>query len=423
MNSSGVRELVTKFAQWLSLGALIGVIAGAASALFLTLLEQVTAARLANERFVYALPVVGLMLGLLWERYGAPIKAGNNLIIDTLHDGGPPVPLRMAPMVLLGTVSAHLVGASVGREGTAVQMGASLADWVAHRLRVKDDVRRHLLAAGVAGGFGSVFGTPIAGALFALEFVVVGQLQVRALVPAVVAAFVGDLTTRTLGVEHTSYPAPPSVPLTPGLFGGWLVFAAVVAAVTIAFIELTHFLKKQGELHVPRLPARMVLGGVVLVVLWKLVGTSDFLGLGVTTIVRAFSEPALPASSFAWKLLFTAISLSAGFPGGEVTPLFFIGAALGSACAASLGVPVELAAGVGLAAVFAAASNAPIALSLMAIELLGPNVFPHVALVAVVAFLLTGARGIYPSQRMKRLKHGRALERVTTLQEHRAQRP
>jgi H+/Cl- antiporter ClcA len=397
---------LSTLAQWLLLGSLVGVLCGAASALFLWLLEWATAFRIRHESIVYALPLAGLATGWLYERFGQSIRGGNNLVIDTIHDEGPEIPLRMAPMVLLGTVLTHLFGGSAGREGTAVQMGASITDWVSHRLRLGRDVRRQLLAAGVAGGFGSVFGTPIAGSVFGLEFVVLGRIEYEALVPALVAAVVGDLTTRTLGVDHTPYPAAPHLALTPLLLLKWLVFAIAVALVTAAFIELTHTIKRQGERLVPRLPLRMCLGGIMVVAAWRLVGTSDYLGLGVPTIVRAFTDPQLPVYAFALKLLFTAVTLGAGFLGGEVTPLFFVGATLGSVLGRLLGIPLELGAGVGLAAVFAAASNAPLALSIMAAELLGATALPHVVIVCVVAYLLSGQRSIYPAQRLLGLKGG-----------------
>ncbi|HSP80356.1 MAG TPA: chloride channel protein, partial [Myxococcaceae bacterium] len=163
------------FFQWLLLGALVGLVAGLASALFLYLLEEATEWRKAHTVIVFTLPVAGLVLGWVYDRWGKPIRGGNNLVIDTLHEGSAQSPVRMAPMVLLGTVLTHLFGGSAGREGTAVQMGASLADEVAHRLRVPAATRRELLAAGIAGGFGSVFGTPIAGAVFGLEVVVIGR--------------------------------------------------------------------------------------------------------------------------------------------------------------------------------------------------------------------------------------------------------
>ncbi|KYF82558.1 chloride channel protein [Sorangium cellulosum] len=410
-------ERLTILGQWIGLGAVVGALCGGASALFLYLLERATELRTGHETIVYTLPLAGLMVGWLYERFGQAIKAGNNLVIDTIHDEGPEIPLRMAPMVLVGTVLTHLFGGSAGREGTAVQMGASLADAVAHRLGLTRHVRRQLLAAGVAGGFGSVFGTPIAGTIFGLEFIALGRIEYDALVPALVASLVGDMTTRGLGIEHTHYPAPPHVPLSPLLLLSWLVFAAAAAAATTIFIELTHFLKKQGERRIPRLPIRMMLGGAIVVAMWRLIGTSDYLGLGVPMIVRSFEDPQLPAYAFAAKLVFTAITLGAGFLGGEVTPLFFVGAALGNALSRLLGIPLELGAGVGLAAVFASAANTPLALSIMAMELLGASVFPHVAVVCVLSYLLSGHRSIYPAQRLWHGKDGRRLSRPLPLRD------
>ncbi len=401
----------------IGLGALVGAFCGAASALFLFLLAQVTDYRTDHELLVYFLPVAGLGIGVLYARFGASIKAGTNLVIDTIHDDGPEIPFRMLPMVLAGTVLTHLFGGSAGREGTAVQMGASLADYVSHRAKLGRELRLQLLAAGVAGGFGSVFGTPIAGAVFGLEFVVLGRLDTRALLPALIASVVGDMTTRALGIVHTAYPAAPYVGLSPLLCLKWLVFAVAIALTSVAFIELTHFLKRQAERRVTLLGLRMAIGGAIIVVLWKVIGTSDYLGLGVPMIVRSFSDPQVPTWAFAMKLLFTAITLGAGFLGGEVTPLFFIGAALGGVLAPALGIPRELGAGVGLAAVFAAASNTPLALSIMAVELLGANVLPHVVIVCVVAYLLTGHRSIYPSQRVTRGKGGGGPDIPTRLRD------
>jgi H+/Cl- antiporter ClcA len=403
-------------AQWLGLGAAVGVICGAASALFLYLLDLATRTREGHPIIVFTLPLAGLLIGWIYQRLGEPIKAGNNLIIDTIHDEGPEIPLRMAPLVLIGTVLTHLFGGSAGREGTAVQMGASLSDALAHRLRLGSAVRVQLLAAGVAGGFGSVFGTPIAGAVFGLEFVVLGLVRYDALLPALTASVVGDLTTRALGITHTAYPVVPALALSPLLLLRWVVFAAGMAAAAAVFIELTHACKRLGARYLPSLPWRMFAGGVVVVGLWQLAG-SDYLGLGIPTIVRSFTDPELPRAAFALKLVFTAVTIGAGFLGGEVTPLFFVGATLGNVLARLLDLPLALGAGVGLAAVFAAAANAPLALSIMALELLGAGAFPHAVIVCVLTYLLTGHRSIYPAQRLLMGKGGHRLDKPTALRD------
>jgi H+/Cl- antiporter ClcA len=412
-----VQQLRT-FGQWTALGALVGTACGIASAALLTLLDLATTFRGSHEWLVYALPLAGLGIGAIYERWGGSIKGGNNLIIDTIHDNAPQIPLRMAPMVLVGTVLTHLFGGSAGREGTAVQMGASVADAIAHRFRVDRDLRRIVIAAGIAGGFGSVFGTPIAGLIFGLEVVTIGRIEYDALVPALISAVVGDRVTRGLGIAHTAYPAARAIPFSVGLGGKLVLIAGAMALATIAFIELTHLIKARMERHVPRLPVRMFLGGAAIVVMWRLVGSSDYLGLGIPTILRAFSDPHLPAYSFAAKIAFTAVTLGCGFLGGEVTPLFFIGATLGNVLARLVGIPIELGAAMGLAAVFGAAANTPLALSIMVVELVGSAVLPYVVIVTVLSYLLSGHRGIYPAQRLLRKKHGPSLERPVPLGEY-----
>jgi len=249
----------------------------------------------------------------------------------------------------------------------------------------------------------------MAGAIFGLEVVSIGFIEYDALLPALVASVVGNYVTLHLGVVHAVYPTIGHVELTALVLGKLCVIGVAMALATVAFVELTHRLKHLLEAKIPRLPIRMFVGGIAIVVMWKAIGTSDYLGLGVPMILRSFTDPNLPWFAFAAKLVFTAVTLSAGFLGGEVTPLFFVGATLGSVLARLLGLPIELGAGLGIAAVFGAAANTPIALSIMAVELLGGNALPHVLIVSVIAYLLTGHRGIYPSQRLFRRKHGGAL--------------
>lgn len=402
---------------WAIGGIGVGVLCGASSVLFLDLLERATRLRLGEPRLVWLLPVAGYLLGRVYEDWGAGVRAGNDLVIDTLFGAGPRIPLRMAPLVLLGTVWTHLFGGSAGREGTAVQMGAALADDFAHRLGFTPERRLELVAAGVAGGFGAVFGTPFAGTVFALELVVIGHARYDALVPAMIAALVGDLTTRSLGALHTHYPTVGALELTPVVLFKWVVFAAGVALVATAFIELTHGVKQVLEARVPRLAWRLVAGGLAVVGLRLLAGTDAYLGLGVPGIVQAFTDPDLPAWSFAAKLGFTAVTIGSGFVGGEVTPLFFVGAQLGNALGGLLALPRELAAGVGMAALFGAASNAPLALAIMAVEVLGAAVLPHVLVVSVLAWCLSGPRSIYGAQRLHRTKAGTRLDGPVAVRE------
>lgn len=383
------------FVQSLLLGALTGVVCGLGSAAFLALLDVATDFRTGHTAIVWALPLAGLLLGGALAAFGGPVAGGTGLVLDRIREPGPPVPRRMAPIVLLGSVWTHLFGGSAGREGAAVQIGASLTDTISARLRLHHRARRHVLAAAIAGGFGSVFGTPAAGAVFALEVLALGRLETGAIVPAVVAAFVGDLTTRATGITHSDYPLCESLGISLPVIGKWLVFAAAIAAITVLFVEGTHRLKTFAAARIPSAPLRLACGGVAVVLAWRLSGTDDYLGLGVPTILRAFTDPALPETAFAWKLGMTILTLGAGFLGGEVTPLFFVGACAGNALAQALGLPLGLGAAVGMAATFGAAAKTPIALTVMAVELTGAAVMPHALIVCGAASFLTGRRSIY----------------------------
>lgn len=398
---------VHRLVQWVALGTLVGGAAGVASAAFLYLLDVATRTRESHLTLVYFLPLAGLALGFIFERWGRSVTGGSNLVIDSVHEDSPKIPLRMAPMILVATVATHLFGGSAGREGAAVQMGAALADDISHRLHLSRHMRVQLLAAGIAGGFGSVFGTPIAGALFGLEVIALGRIEYSALLPALIAALVGDAVTRGLGITHAAFPTVGHLALTPVVFLKLVVLAIAVSLLSRLFTEATHRLKTGATRVLPSLPLRMAVGGIIIVVLWRLSGTSDFLGLGTATIARAFTDASLPWTYPLLKLLFTVVTLGFGFLGGEVTPLFFIGATLGTVVGGALGLPLPLSAGIGLAAMFGSASNTPLALSVMAIELFGAAVLPHVVIVSVLAYLLTGHRSIYPTQRVGVGKYGR----------------
>ncbi len=320
-------------------------------------------------------------------------------MLETVYDDGPQLPTRMAPMVLIATVFTHLFGGSAGREGTAVQMGASSADWLAHRFRLNRDERRQLLSAGIAGGFGAVFGTPLAGAIFGVEVLGKRRIELGAAGSSLLAALVGDLTTRALGIEHTPYPATSTLPLSLELAGKWLLFGAGCAGASVLFTQLIARLKKLFERLFPRLELRMMVGGVAVLGLWQLLGDARYLGLGIPVILELFQGAGQAPEVFLLKIVFTAITVASGFQGGEVTPLFCIGASLGSLLAHLLGIPIGLGAAVGLAAVFAASAKAPLALSIMAAELFGVNILPHAAIVCGLATLLSGSSRLYSSQR------------------------
>ncbi|MDD0837193.1 voltage-gated chloride channel family protein [Curvibacter sp. HBC61] len=384
----------------LLLACLAGALAGSASALFLWGLDQVTGLRESHRWLVFSLPVLGFVTAWVYLRWGQSVEPGINLLIDEVQqEAQRPVPLRMAPLVLLSTWASHLGGASVGREGTAVQMGGALADQLSQRLRLDPRERRLLLLAGISAGFASVFGTPLAGAVFALELLVLGRLRHDALLVCTVAALVGDQVCTAWGAHHTHYTLGPVAPLGVGSVLAVVLAAVLFGLVARGFAQGTQWLGARFKQWVPDAPWRTALGGAVLAVLFWWGGAWRYAGLGIPVLVEAFQQPLSPWD-FVGKMGFTVFSLAAGFKGGEVTPLFYIGATLGNALAPWLHMPMGMMAALGFVAVFAGAANTPLACTLMAMEVFGVEIGMYALLACSISFRVSGWSGIYRSQRV-----------------------
>jgi H+/Cl- antiporter ClcA len=384
--------------RWVPLAVLAGLMGGTASAVLLVSLDWATRTREAHRWIIALLPLAGLAVGCMYRYLGTAVEAGNNLILDEVHDPQRTIPIRMTPLILIGTAMTHLFGGSAGREGTAIQTGASLADQLGRPFGLDNVERRVLLMCGISAGFASVFGTPLAGAVFGMEVLAIGAVAYDAIVPCFLAAFAGDLTTRAWHVHHTAY----RVGEVPGMSWTGVLWAAVAGVafglVARGFAGLTHAIGRWFKRRFSWSPMRPFVGGVVVAAAVFALGTTRYIGLGVPVIVEAFGPRHNPWD-WAAKLVFTAVTLGAGFKGGEVTPLFFIGATLGNALSYTLPLPPSLLAGMGFVAVFAGAANTPVASTLMAVELFGGEVGAFAGIACVFSYLVSGEQGIYRSQR------------------------
>ncbi|GAC1313655.1 MAG: voltage-gated chloride channel family protein [Mucilaginibacter sp.] len=419
-NSISLKEhysIIKHLARWTILVLPIGLAIGSIVALFLWLLTTAIHFRFSHSWLLFLLPFGGLLIHFIYLFVGKSSEKGNNLIMDEIHEEGGGVPKRMAPVIFFTTIITHLFGGSAGREGTAVQIGGSIASMFGGWFKLKGLDMRMILTAGVAAGFGAVFGTPVTGTIFAMEVLTIGRIEYDALLPALIAAVIGDMTASAWHVSHVQYhidSLPHSVYFMSDfshldilLLGKVIISSAVFGLASFLFAVMVHEIKNLSLKVFKYKWMIPVFGGLVIIGITLLIGKPDYLSLGVdpehpgaVTIPSAFHVGGSTTWAWLWKTIYTTITLGTGFKGGEVTPLFYIGSTLGNTLAGVFNAPVSLFAALGFIAVFAGATNTPLACTFMGIELFGGE---HVLLFAVAcftAYFFSGHSGIYSAQRI-----------------------
>lgn len=384
--------------RWTFLASLIGSFIGLSTWAFITLLNHSIQDAEAYPYLFLALPAT-LLLTTLFIRVTAPDAAGHGTekVIEAVHTHSGRVRLRIAPIKTLATIVTIALGGSAGKEGPAAQIGASIASGAASLLRLSERDRKKLVVCGISAGFASVFGTPVAGAIFGIEVLFLGHILYDVLVPSFIAGITAYQVSRWLGLTYWSHRVIEIPAFSQGLLLQIILTGVVFALVTVIFIETFRFFKRTMTVIWPNPYGRAAMGGVLLIGVSLIFG-QEILGLGAHHIERVFEGQ--PVKPFDWlgKILATSITLEAGGSGGVVTPIFFIGATFGSLWGTIIGVSPTTMAALGTTSVLSGAANTPIAASMMAIEMFGPEIGPYAAGCAMVSFLMTGHRSVYPSQ-------------------------
>ena len=398
LNDSHI-TFISTLIKWIFWGSIIGILVGSTSALLINFNDFLTEVRQRTPILLFFLPLGGVVIGYIYMYYGKGSRKGNDLILEHIHNGQEEIPLRMGPIVFICTFITQLFGGSTGREGAAIQMGVSISEAVNRLLRVNKIDRKILIISGISGGFGSAFGSPIAGTLFGMEAITIGKTKYEALIPCLVASFTGHYVATAWGIKHDHFviKSIPDINITnmSTVIGLSIVFGLT----SVLYSQLRHEIKRFSDKHLKNLMVRAFVGGSIIIALTYIIGSRDYLGRGLPMVEKAF-KGYVPPFAFLAKIIFTAVTMGTGFRGGEVIPLFFIGATLGNTLSSIVGLPPSFLAALGMIAVFSGATNTPISAFILSLEMFEGKGISYFFVACIVSFIFSGHHGIYASQKM-----------------------
>ena len=390
------QHYVKTFLKWVLLGLLVGTVGGLLGGGFHHALHFVTHLRSENNWLIFLLPLGGLMSVGIYRLFGLRNNRGTNEIIDAILNGKPVSPM-VAPVIFLASSITHLFGGSAGREGAALQLGGSVASGIGKILKLREKDRTVLIMSGMSAVFAGLFGTPLTATIFCMEFESVGTLFTPALLPCYLAAFVASRVSLALGVHAETYILNTAVSLGVATLVRFAVLAVLVSLLGIVMCRVFHEAEHLAAHHLPNPFLRIAVGGAVIAVMTLIVGDHRFNGAGMDMALGAVAGNT-DWYSFLVKMLFTAVTLAAGFKGGEIVPTFCIGATFGCLLGGLLGLEPGIAAAVGLVGLFCCATNSPLASIVLSVEMFGGANLYLFALICVICFVLSGHSGLYASQ-------------------------
>ncbi len=384
------------FIRWGIFSAFVGLFVGSFSTLFAFCLRQVTAFRTENPWLILCLPLAGVVIVFLYGLFRYKNDKGTNMVLSSIHAEAK-VPFRMAPLIFISTIITHLFGGSAGREGAALQLGGSIGQQLGKLFRFDEKDQRIVVMCGMSAAFSAIFGTPIAASIFSMEVVSVGVMYYAALVPCVFSSLVASKFATHMGIGPNVFKIRhmPLFEIVPSL--KVIGLALCCAALSVVFCMALHSL---GDFYRNKLKnpyIRIIVSSLVIILLTIILQTDDYMGAGVPVIQRAIQENVEPLA-FVWKIVFTALTLEAGFKGGEIVPSFFVGATFGCLFGHIVGISPSLCAAVGMMSVFCGVTNCPITSMLIAFELFGYHGVPFFLLGISVSYLMSGYYGLYHDQ-------------------------
>lgn len=391
-----LKNYVRIVVRWCILSAIMGCVGGLLGALFHHVLHFVTHIRSEHMRLIFLLPLGGLLTVMIYRNPHMKGNKGTNEIIEAALDGHPVSPY-VTPSIFLATAITHLFGGSAGREGAALQLGGSAASFLARKFNLKESNRKILVTAGMSSVFAGLFGTPLTATLFCMEFASVGTIFSPALLPCFLSAFCASRISLSLGVHAETYILTEAFSMTLANWWQYLILTVLVSILGILMCTVFHKAEHFAAHHLPNPFVRIVVGGALIAVLTLLVGDHRFNGAGMEMALNAVGGEA-DWYSFALKMLFTAVTLAAGFKGGEIVPTFCIGATFGCVAGSLLGLDAGMAGAMGLIGLFCCATNSPLASIMLSVEMFGGTNIHLFAFISVICFVLSGKYGLYASQ-------------------------
>ena len=394
--SGEIQRDVGNLVKWLMLAVLVGCIVGAASTLFSFVLKGVTNYRKENGWIFYLLPVMGLIIVFLYEKFGKD-DGGTNQVLSTVRSQDD-VPLLSAPLIFISTALTHLAGGSAGREGAAIQLGGSIANQLGRWIHLDEEDRHVIVMCGMSAAFSALFGTPMAAAVFALEVVSVGVMYYTSLMPCMISSLIASGFAAGMGVTPEAFHVVdiPELTIETGLKMG--VVAAGCAVVSIVFCMVLNGVAGTYGKYFKNPYIRVVVGACLVIGITMLLGTTDYMGAGAELIEKAVEDGQARTFDFLWKLILTALTMRAGFRGGEIVPSFCIGATFGCTMGNWIGLSPSICAACGMAAVFCGVTNCPITSILIAFEMFGFKGVSFYLIAVSISYAASGYYGLYKDQ-------------------------